>query len=76
MTKRIRGFTFFFRGMGPEDFLQYDKKISWPPKIVENNFVAPQYFGIKFGGPPKFQKKFSRPPKRAKPVQFIVAAFQ
>ena len=29
------------------------KKISWPPKISEKDFVAPQNFGEKFGGPPK-----------------------
>ena len=66
----------FFRGIGPEDFLEWDKKISWPPKISEKKLVTPQNFGKKFRGPPKFQKKISWPPKRAKPLQLIVLAHQ
>ena len=49
----VRGFTFFLRGIGPEDFLEWDKKISWPPKISKK----------KIGDPPKFRKKISWPPK-------------
>ena len=30
----------------------WTKKIWWPPKISENNLVAPQNFGKKIDGPP------------------------
>ena len=53
--RRKRGFEFFF------DI--WTKKIWWPPKISENNLVAPQNFGKKFDGPPKFRKKIWWPPK-------------
>ena len=55
--------------MGPEDFLQYDKKISWPPKnaekvllapkLSEKKLMAPQNFGKKFRGPPYEQKLYN-----------------
>ena len=44
-------------------FHTWTKKIWWPPKISENNLVAPQNFGKKFDGPPKFRKKIWWPPK-------------
>ena len=44
-------------------FHTWTKKIWCPPKISENNLIAPQNFGKKFDGPPKFRKKIWWPPK-------------